>query len=95
MGTAQGDSRNLFERRHPLLPLAPQILSNSLGIHTYDAGKEGSIYQGSSGFRCVLHSPRGVTPEKVVPFLERWPMNQAGDGVNTLLRTFRDQHCAL
>ena len=93
MSTAQGHCCGFFEGLHPLSPLASQLLLNSFGIHAHDASKESSVYQGLSGFRCVLRSSSNITPEEVVPLQERWPIYHADDGMDTLLRTFRDQLC--
>ena len=93
MSTAQGNCRGFFEGLHPLSPLASQLLLNSFCIHAHDASKESRVYQGLSGFRCVLRSSSDIIPEEVVPLPERWRMNHADDGMDTVLCTFRNQLC--
>ena len=91
MGTAQGDSRGLFEGLHPLISLASQFLSDAFGIHAHHAGKEGSEYERLSRLGCFLYSFRDIAPEKIIPFLERWSMDQASDRMDTFLCQFPNQ----
>lgn len=70
MSTTQGESRGLLKSLDAFFPFAPQLLSDSFGIHAHDAAKESGVYEGLCGLGRVIHSSRGVIPEDVVPFLE-------------------------